>query len=69
MDHDTMVSFADPSSRDKLSVLVRVGARRIIAQAVETELEDFLNVHAEARDALGRRSEVDPNPWTGWQRI
>ena len=58
MDNDTIVSFSDPAFRDELSDLVREGARRIIAQAVEAELNTFLNEHAEARDALGRRAVV-----------
>ena len=38
MANDTIVSFTDPAFRDELSELVRDGARRIIAQAVEAEL-------------------------------
>ena len=58
MDNDTIVSFTDPAFRDELSDLVREGARRIIAQAVEAELKDFLEDHSEARDGLGRGAVV-----------
>ena len=42
MVNDTIVSFTDPAFRDELSDLVREGARRIVAQAVEAELKGFL---------------------------
>ena len=58
MANDTIVSFTDPAFRDELSELVREGARRIIAQAVEAELKGFLEDHSEARDGLGRRAVV-----------
>ena len=58
MDNDTIVSLSDPAFRDELSDLVREGARRIIAQAVEAELKDFLENHSEAQDGLGRRAVV-----------
>lgn len=53
MNNDTIVSFCDPAFRDELSDLVRDGAQRIIKQAVEAELQAFLNEHAAARDAAG----------------
>ena len=58
MVNDTIVSFTDPAFRDELSDLVREGARRIVAQAVEAELKGFLEDHSEARDGLGRRAVV-----------
>ena len=58
MANDTIVFFADPAFRDELSDLVREGARRIIAQAVEAELKGFLEAHSEARDGLGGRAVV-----------
>ena len=47
---DTIVSFSNPTFRDELSDLVREGARRIIAQAVEAELSGFLQANVNARD-------------------
>lgn len=58
MDNDTIVSFSDPAFRDELSELVRDGAQRIIRQAVEAELKSFLETHADAQDAAGRRAVV-----------
>ena len=62
MANDTMVSFTDPAFRDELSDLVREGARRIIAQAVQAELKGSLEDHSEARDGLGRRAVVRNGP-------
>ncbi len=58
MSDDTIVSFSNPVFRDELSDLVRDGAQRIIRQAVEAELQGFLDAHAEARDVKGRRAVV-----------
>jgi transposase-like protein len=58
MSDDTVVSFSDPAFRDELSELVQDGAQRIIKQAVETELQAFLDAHEAARDAQGRRAVV-----------
>ena len=58
MVNDTIVSFSNPAFGNELSDLVREGARRIIAQAVEAELNDFLQAHVDARDAMGRRAVV-----------
>ena len=43
---------------DPLSQLLREGAQRLIAQAVEAELQEFLSGHAERRDTLGRQAVV-----------
>lgn len=64
MSDDTVVSFSDPAFGDELSELVRDGAQQIIRQAVEAELKSFLNAHAAARDAHGRRAVVR----NGYQR-
>jgi len=58
MANDTIVSFANPAFHDELSDLVREGAQRIIRQAVEAELNAFLEQHAAAQDAAGRRAVV-----------
>lgn len=58
MGNDTIVSFSDPAFRDEFSDLVRQGARRLIGQAVKTELKAFLDEHADARDAMGGRAVV-----------
>jgi len=40
---------------DPLSQLLREGAQRLIAQAVEAELQEFLSGHAERRVSTGAR--------------
>ena len=58
MHKDTTIPFTNPAYRDELSELVRAGAQRIIRQAVEAELGAFLEEHADAHDARGRRAVV-----------
>ena len=58
MSKDTTIPFRNPALRDELSELLREGARRIIRQAVEAELEAYLAEHAGERDAQGRRAVV-----------
>jgi len=58
MQKDTTVPFVNPAFRDELSELLRAGAQRIIRQAVEAELRDFLEEHPVARDTQGRRALV-----------
>jgi transposase-like protein len=58
MANDTVISFSDPALRDELSELVRQGAQRIIRQAVEAELQVFLDAHGAERDEQGRRAVV-----------
>jgi putative transposase len=46
MSSDNLIAFQSPETtetfHDALSELVRTGARQIIAQAVEAELQEFL---------------------------
>ena len=58
MREDTTIPFRNPALRDELSELVREGAQRIIRQAVEAELEAFVEGYAADRDAQGRRAVV-----------
>jgi transposase-like protein len=58
MSDDTTISFASPEFEDQLSEMLRSGARRLIAAAVEDELADFLAQHAERRDGQGRQAIV-----------
>lgn len=59
MGEDTVVCFRKPeSARDALTELLRDGARQLLKQAVEAELEEFLGGRAEQRDALGRAAVV-----------
>jgi putative transposase len=60
MTKDTVVAFRAPDgfSPDPLTDLLRQGARELIAQAVEAELNAFLTAHADQTDAAGRRRLV-----------
>ena len=55
MKEDTVIRFRKPEPvRDALTELLRKGAQRLLKQAVEAELEEFLAPHAEQRDEQGR---------------
>ncbi len=62
MSQDKVVEFKTPESTesfsDALSELLRQGARQIIAQAVEAELNDFLGQYEEVKDEAGRQAVV-----------
>lgn len=59
MKQDTVIRFRKPEGViDPLTELLRAGAQRLIAQAVEAELEEFLGSHAEQRTADGRAAVV-----------
>jgi putative transposase len=59
MSEDTVVRFGKPEgARDALTELLREGAQRLLRQAVQTELEEFLAVHADKRDDHGRAAVV-----------
>jgi len=40
---------------DPLTDILRNGARKLLAEAVEAEVEDFINRHKHIRDLLGRQ--------------
>ena len=53
MHEDTVVSFLHPdkiSIQDPLTEVVRVGARRLLAEAVEAEVSAFIAEHADLVD-------------------
>ena len=60
MTKDAVVAFRAPEgfSADPLTDLLRQGARDLIAQAVEAELNAFLTAHADQTDGAGRRRLV-----------
>lgn len=59
MRDDTVVRFPIPGEiEDPLTELLRDGARRLIAQAVEAELTEFLEQHEQRRDSRGRAAVV-----------
>ena len=61
MYEDTVVSFSHPdrvSIEDPLTQALRSGARRLLADAVEAEVEAFIAEHADLSDEAGRRRVV-----------
>ena len=59
MSKSTVVEFKDRGSiTDPLNELLRAGARQLILQAVEAELEELLSQHAQRKTADGRAAVV-----------
>lgn len=59
MSKDTVVELRRPETgRDLLSTMLREGAQRLVADAVQTEFEEFLAHHADSRAADGRAAVV-----------
>lgn len=62
MNNDNLISLKTPESsegfNDALTVLVRQGARQIIAQAVEVELKEFLAQYQDLKAEGGRQAVV-----------
>jgi putative transposase len=61
MEEDTVVALPRPGSSvtdDPLLAVLRGGARRLLMQAIEAEVEVFLAAHAGLVDAPGRRRLV-----------
>ncbi len=61
MGEDTVVRLARPGSSiadDPLLLVLRDGARRMLQQVIEAEVEAFVGAHAELEDANGRRRVV-----------
>ena len=60
MNEDTVVSFRQPGSfsADPLTDVLRSGARRFLAQAVEAEVEAHIAAHSDLTDGQGRRRIV-----------
>ncbi len=59
MSEDSVVEFRTPEAiADPLTELLRQGAKRLIQQAIEAELEEMLVQYAQVRDEQGRRAVV-----------
>jgi transposase-like protein len=61
MEEDIVVALPRPGASvtdDPLLAVLREGARRMLTQAIEAEVEAFLAVHAELTDTQGRRRLV-----------
>jgi putative transposase len=59
MKQDSVIEFPRPGEvSDALSQLLRAGAQRLIEQAVEAELQEYLGGIGDGEDAQGRRAVV-----------
>ncbi len=60
MSEDTVVQLRQPGafSEDPLTEILRLGARRLLAQAVEMEVTAFVEMHADLTNEAGRRRIV-----------
>ena len=58
MGQDTLDVLRLPGSRDALTEILREGARRLLAEAVEAEVEAYVTEHAGRRDPRGHRLVV-----------
>jgi len=58
MRKDTVVPLHQPENQDLLSTMLREGAQRLIAEALQAEFEEFLSQFAEQRDDHGRAAVV-----------
>jgi putative transposase len=54
----TTVEFPSTSSRDVLSEILRQGAQRMLAEAIEAEVEEWIEGHQGVRDGQGHRQVV-----------
>ena len=52
------VSFPGISSKDVLTDVLRQGAQRMLVQAIETEVAEWIEVHAPVTNEVGRRQVV-----------
>ena len=55
MKKDTVVQLRQPEGQDLLSTMLREGAQRLIAEALQAEFDEFLSQFAERRDERGPR--------------
>jgi putative transposase len=63
MKKDTVVPLRQPEGQDLLSTMLREGAQRLIAEALQAEFDEYLGQFAERRDDEGRLAVVR----NGWQ--
>jgi putative transposase len=63
MKKDTVVELRRPEGQDLLSTMLREGAQRLIAEALQAEFDEFLSQFAAHRDENGRAAVVR----NGWQ--
>jgi len=52
------IAFPVPSTEDVLTDVLRQGAQRMLAQAVEAEVAAYIEAHGDQRDGQGHRLVV-----------
>ena len=63
--NDSTLALPATTSQDVLTGILRAGAQRMLAQAIEAEVTEWIESHCELRDAAGRRQVVR----NGWTRV
>ena len=60
MGKGSVVEFRKPADtvEDALTEVLREGSRKLLAEAIEAEVDDFINRHSQLRDNLGHRRVV-----------
>ncbi len=58
MEEDRVIALENPAAKDLLTAVLREGARKLLAQAIEEEVQAFLVQHSDIRDHSGRRQVI-----------
>jgi len=60
MNKDNVIDLKKPEPfiDDQITTIIRQGARKLLAQALETEIELFTNQYADLKDEIGRQRIV-----------
>jgi len=60
MSKDNVIDLKKPEPfiDDQITAIIRQGARKLLAQALETEIELFTNQYADLKDEIGRQRIV-----------
>jgi len=56
--NDSTLALPATSSQDVLTGLLRQGAQRMLAEAIDAEVAEWIEAHRQLRDAVGRRQVV-----------
>ncbi len=56
--NDSTLALPATSSQDVLTGILREGAQRMLAQAIDVEVAEWIEAHRELRDAAGHRQVV-----------
>lgn len=60
MNQDNVIDLKKPEPfiNDQITAIIRQGARKLLAQALEAEIEFFINQYADLKDEFGRQRIV-----------